>query len=113
MCSLRNSEHVDRASNIRLDGLDRVVLVVHWRRRASQVIEEVTLKKDRLSHIMTKELKVRIILEVTNVALGSCEEVINRYYLMPLREQNITEVGTNEPRSSRNHNSCHNPSFRP
>jgi hypothetical protein len=71
--ALRDPEHIDRSRNVGLDGFDRIVLIVHGRRRTREVVELIALKKDRLSDIVPNELKVRIRGHVAHISLGAGE----------------------------------------
>jgi predicted XRE-type DNA-binding protein len=55
---------------------NRGALVVHWRSRASQVIDLIDLQQDRIDHIMTNQLKIAFLEKVSNVFARACEEIV-------------------------------------
>lgn len=58
-----------------------VLLVVHWRCRAGQVVDLVHLQEQLLHHIMPDQLKVRLAQQVCHILLAACEEVVHTDHL--------------------------------
>jgi hypothetical protein len=59
-----------------LGGLHRIVLVVHGRGRAGQVVDLVDLDVQRDRHVVPHQLEARVVEQVLDVVLGAGEEVV-------------------------------------
>ena len=55
--ALGQTEHVDGAVHAGLGGLHRIVLIVHRRSRASEIVDLVDFDKQRKGHIVAQQLK--------------------------------------------------------
>ena len=66
-----------------------VVLIVNWRRGASQIIDLVNFHVEWKRHIVANELKTGMGMEMLNISLGAREEIIDAHDLMPLLEQSV------------------------
>ena len=87
-----HSQHVDRAHHAGLDGLDRVVLVMHRRGGAGQVIDAVHLQQDRLDDVMADQLEAVVVHQVDDVVLAAGEEIVQADHVVTLTEQAFAEV---------------------
>ena len=94
-------EHVHRPEEARLDRLDRVVLVVHGRRRARQVVDLVDLEQDLLDHVVADQLEVWPVHQVRDVVLGAREEVVEADDVVAALDEEGAEVGPDESRAAR------------
>ena len=56
--ALGQPQHVDRAHHAGLDGLDRIVLVVHRRGRAGEMKDAIDFEQDRLDDVVADEFEV-------------------------------------------------------
>lgn len=89
--------------NQRLQGydcLDRVVLVMHRRCRAGQVVYLIHLEQDRLDHIMSDELHPMTREMLHKVLLPPREEVINDDHTITTGNQTVHQVAPNETSST-------------
>ena len=58
---LCKTEHIDRTMYAGLSGLNRIKLIVNGRRRASKIINLIGLNIERKGHVMSHQLKIRIL----------------------------------------------------
>ena len=89
---LGEPEHVDRAMHRGFGGLHRIMLIMHWRRRARKVVNFVDLDEQRKCHIVADKFESWIAKQMRNVALGACEQVVQANHLVAIRKQTITQV---------------------
>lgn len=97
---LGKPEHVDRSVHAGLGGLDRVVLVVHRRGRAGQVVDAVHLHVERKCHVVADELEAGVVQQVADVVLATGEEVVQADHLVPVGQEPPAQVGANEARAA-------------
>ncbi len=71
-----HAQHVDHAHDAGLDGLDRVVLVVHRRGGAGQVVDAINLQEDRLDDVVTDQLEAVAVHQMDDVVFAAGEEVV-------------------------------------
>ena len=102
--ALGQPQHVDRAMHRGLGRLDRVVLVMHRRSRAGQIVDLVDLHVEREGHVMAHEFEAGMVVQVIDVALVASEKVIETQHLVTLRQQTIDQVRADEPRTPRHEN---------
>jgi hypothetical protein len=70
-------EHVERAHDVGLDGLDRVELVEDGGGGARQVVDLVDLEEDGLDHVVADELELGVAQVVHHVILAACHTVFS------------------------------------
>jgi hypothetical protein len=97
---LGQPEHVDRPVHAGLGGLDRVVLVVHRRGRARQVVDPVHLHVERKCHIVSDELEAGMGQQVSDIFLATGEEVIQADHLVPVSYKPPAKVRPYEARAA-------------
>jgi hypothetical protein len=79
------------------DCLDRIVLVVHWRRRAGEVVDPVDLEEDGLYDVVAEQLEPGVAEVVRDVRLPPGEEVVYHDHAVPLLQKSVHEVAAYEP----------------
>ena len=78
------SEHVDRAHHVGLYRLDRVVLVMDRRRRASEIVDLIDLEQDRLGHVVPDELESLVVEQMRRYsAFAAGEKIVEADDLVP------------------------------
>jgi hypothetical protein len=75
-----------------LGGLHRIVLVVHRRGRAGQVVDRVHFHIEREGHIVAHQLEVGVIEQRRDVVLGAGEEVIDTDHIMAIGQQALAQM---------------------
>jgi hypothetical protein len=90
--ALGEPQHVDCAVYRRLGRLHWVVLILNWRRGASEIIDLVNFHVEWKRHIVTNELETGMDTEMLNIPLGAREEIIDAQNVMPLLEQSIRQM---------------------
>ena len=68
--------------------------------RASEVINLVNFNAQWLCHIMTQQLKIRVIHQVANIALSAREKVIDAKNFVTIAKKALTKMGTKKPGTS-------------
>jgi uncharacterized iron-regulated protein len=76
--------------------LDWIVLVVDWAGGACQVPYLVNLHIERKSHIMPLELEMSMTEQMRNVALLASEQVVHTQDVLPLLDEPVAQVGSEE-----------------
>ncbi len=84
---LSQAEHVDRADHAGLGRLHRIELVVDRRRRAGEVVDLVDLDEQRMGHVVTHRLEMRVLQQLRDIVLAAGEVVIDAQYVMAARQQ--------------------------
>src|SRR3954470_18174655 len=74
--------------------LDRVVLVMRWRRRAGQIIDLIDLVFEGVDDVVTYEFEIRIRQKVRDVRLLSREQIVDAHHFVTVPEQTLAEMGT-------------------
>lgn len=95
--SLRQTQHIQSSHDICLDRLDWVVLVVHRRRGAREVVDPVHLEEDWLDYIVAEQLEPGVPEVVRDVLLPAGEEVVDHDHAVPLLQKPVDEVAADEP----------------
>ena len=90
--ALGEAEHVDRAMHRRLRRLHRVVLVVDRAGGAGEIPDLVDFHEQREGHVMAQEFKLRIAVQVRDVALLAGEEVIDAQHFLPAVQEAVAQV---------------------
>src|SRR6266550_8662168 len=98
--ALGQPQHVDGSNDARLNGLDRVVLIMNRRRRAGQVIDLIDFEQDGFNHIVTHKFKTRIGHQVGDVLSTYREEIIETDKIVLLGQQALAKMRTEESCSS-------------
>ena len=93
---LGQHQHVDGAQHVRLDGLDRVVLVVNGRGGAGQVVDLVDLEEERLGDVVPDKLELVVVEQMLDVLSPAGEEVVQADDVMAVRKKPLAEVGADE-----------------
>lgn len=84
-----------------LGRLHRIVLVMNRRGRAGEIVDLIDLDIERKGHVMAHEFEARIAVEMVDVAPRAGEQIVRAQHLMPLAEQPVDQVRSDEPGSSR------------
>jgi hypothetical protein len=77
------------------------VLVVDGRGGTSEIVDLIYLNVERKCHVMTQKFEAGIQMEMLQISFGAGEQVVNTYYVMPLPEQAIDKMGSEEASASR------------
>ena len=93
---LCQTKHGDRAYHAGLGGLHWVVLVVHRRGRARQVVDFVDLDVQGESDVVPHRLEVRIADQVGDVVLAAGEIVVDAQHIVSVAHQTLTEMRPKE-----------------
>lgn len=101
--ALGEAQHVERAHHVGLDRLHGVVLVVHGRRRARQVVDPVHLQQDGLHHVVPDHLQRRVPGLVRQVLLPPREEVVHHHHAVAALQETVHQVAAHEPGTARHH----------
>lgn len=78
------------------DCLDWIVLVMHRRGRASEVVDLVNFQENRLDDVVSDEFEPGIPEVVNQVVLPPREEVIHHDHAVPSLHQTVHEVAPHE-----------------
>ena len=87
MDALGQAKHVLRSHEGGLHGLYRVVLVVHRRGGAGQVVNLVDFCAERLGDVVPDELEVWFRQKIADVFPARREEVVQAYDVVPLVDE--------------------------
>lgn len=79
------------------DSLHRVVLVMHRRCGASEVVDLIHLQQDRFDHVVPDQFEVRVPQMVKQIVLPSGEEIVDHDHVIPPLDQSVDQVGPYEP----------------
>ena len=74
---LGQAEHINRAMDGSLRGLDWVALIMHWRRGTGEVVDLIDLDVKRKCHVVSDQLESRMLEQVLNVGPRGGIEVID------------------------------------
>ena len=77
-------QHVEGPQDVGLDGLDRVVLIVHRRGRTGQVIDLVHLQHDGVHHVVADQLQPGVVPQVQQVLFGTGKIIVQAQDFMVL-----------------------------
>ena len=84
----------------RLCRLHRIVLIVDGRGRAREIVDFVNLDVEREGHVMTEELKIFVLPEVTHIALRASCEIVDAKHLMSISQEPVAKMRPQEPSPS-------------
>ena len=89
-------EDIDGAMNGGLCRLDRVMLIMNRRGGTGQIVDFIDLHIERKRHIMPHELEARVIVKLVDIALGTGKEIVGTKNFVPLLEQSVDQMRTDE-----------------
>src|SRR5262249_22327853 len=89
---LGETEHVDGAKHARLYRVNRVVLIVYRTRRAGEVVDLVDLDIDRKHDIVPHKLKMRMTLQMRNVAAPAGYKTVETNDLVSALEKALAQM---------------------
>ena len=78
------------------DGLDRVILIMHRRCRARQMVDLIHLQQNRLDNVMPNELKPRIPKQMNHILLPARKEIINDDHIITSGDKLIHQMTPDE-----------------
>ena len=93
---LGEAQHVDRADHAGLGGLHRIVLVVHRRGGAGEVVDLVDLDVEREGDVVAHRLEVRIAEQVRDVVLAPGEVVVDAQHVVAVAQQAFAQMRAEE-----------------
>ena len=85
--SFSHPQHIHSSVNGGFHCLDGIILIMGRRCRTSQVIDLIDLGVIRRSYIMTNQLKVVILQQVTNIILTAGKIIIQANHIIALSHQ--------------------------
>ena len=86
------AQNIDCAVNGCLGCLHRIVLIMHRRRGAGEVVNLIHLNKERYRHIVPHQLKTRIVEQMADIVLGAREEVVDAQHVTARLNQPVAKV---------------------
>ena len=98
----RQVQHVSHSVDRRPEGLERILLVVRRRGRASKVVDFIKLSAIRLRDIVLDEGKARIREKRLNVLLHPREEIIKTRHLIAVLQETFAKMRPQEACAARN-----------
>jgi len=75
-----------------LGGLNGIMLIVHRRGRAGEIVDLVHLDIERHRHVMAHQLKVRPSEKMRDIVLGAGKEVIEAKDIVAAFHQSVAEM---------------------
>jgi hypothetical protein len=90
--SLCQAEYVDGAHDARLDGFNRVILVVNRRGGTGEVVNLINFEKNGKGDVVSHELEVTLFKEMRDIPLPAREIIIEADDIMPFVHEPFTEV---------------------
>jgi hypothetical protein len=87
--SFCKAQHVDCAVHGGFGGLDRIMLVLNWRRRASEVVDFIYFDEQGECDIMANKFEPRVRMKMFDISFRTCKKVVRAENLMPFLEQPI------------------------
>ncbi len=90
--TLRHPQGIECTHHAGLDRLDRIVLIMNGRRRASEIEDPIDFKVDWMDDIMANEFEARMAEQVPNVLFVAGKEVVEANDVITLRDQPITQM---------------------
>ena len=97
---LGQAQHVDSPHYAGFHRFHGVVLVVNRRGWTREIKDPIDLHENGFHDIMPDQLKVGVVEEVGNIALGAREEIIQRNHLVAFGQQAFAEKGAEEAGAS-------------
>ena len=80
-----------------LGRLHRVVLVVHRRGRAGEVVDLVDLDIEREGYVVAHQLEARLAHQVRDVGPAAGEEVVDAQHLVAVGQEPLAQEAADEP----------------
>ena len=100
---LRQAQHGDRTDHAGLGGLHRIVLVVHGRGGAGEVVDLIDLDVEREGDVVPHRLEVRIADQVGDVVLAAGEIVVDTQHIVAVAQQTFAEMRPQEAGTAGHH----------
>ena len=104
---LGQTEDIDRTDAGCLDGLNRVVLIGHWRRRTGQIVNLIALDHKRIDDVMPHEFESRMPHQMPDVALPPCKQIIKTDDFVTAFEQTLAKMTAKKTSAARHKNCFH------
>ena len=98
--ALGQPQHVDRAHHAGLDGLHRVVLVVHRRGRAGEVKDAIDFEQDRLDDVVADELEIAVAEQMHDVGALAAEKIVEADDFVAVLEQPLAQMRAEKSRAA-------------
>ena len=98
--SLGQTEHIDRAMNACFGRLNRVVLIMDWRRWTSEVENLINLDIKRKRDVMTDKLEAVVVHQWNDVGLTSRKKVVGTDHFMAKRDQAVLAENSSKASSA-------------
>lgn len=104
LCTLCETERVEGAEKVGLDGLDLVGLVRNRTCRAGEMVDLVHFDDERLDDVVTDELKIGMPDPLGEVVLLAGEKVVEDEHFVTHEHEAIHQMRADEAGASRNEN---------
>ena len=89
-------EDIDGAMYGGLRRLHRVMLIMNRRGGTGQIVDFIDLHIERKRHVMPHKLEAWVIVKLVDIALGTGKEIVGTKNFVPLLEQSVDQMRTNE-----------------
>ena len=94
---LCKAQHIDGAVDRCLSRLHRIVLIVHGRRWASEIVNLISFDVEGKRNVVAHELKTGMSMQMLDIPFCTCEEIVDTKNFMALRDEHsstqIEQVG--------------------
>ena len=91
--ALGETQHVDGAVNARLRRLNWIVLVVHGRSRAREIVDLINLDIEREGHVVAQEFEVRrAVQQMRDVALAAREQIVGADNIIAAGDEAVAKM---------------------
>jgi len=98
--ALGQAEAIYRAHDRGLGRLDRIVLVVHRRSRAREIVDLIDFQFEGIHDIMSHQLEIRIFEQVRDIAFTPGKEVVHTDHFVALEEESFRKMGAEKAGSA-------------
>lgn len=92
--SLGQAQYISSPVHADFGRLHQIKLVVNRTSWGGQVMNQIQFDVQQESCLVSNEVKTRVVAQMFNFALGTCEEVVRTHNLISLREQSINQMRT-------------------
>ena len=89
-------QQIDRAMYTGLGCLDGIVLIVHRRGWAGQIVDFVHFYIERKSHVVAHDLEARIVHQMGDIVFDAREVIVHAYHVIAVAQQPFAQVGANK-----------------
>ena len=89
-------QQIDRAMYTGLGCLDGIVLIVHRRGWAGQIVDFVHLYIERKSHVVAHDLETRIVHQMGDIVFDAREVIVHAQHVIAVVQQPFTQMGTDK-----------------